>query len=362
MQFNDIKSLCGMQKETLWAGQHLDAGHVIVSNDGSNLNVTVYSKYGFGPGDNVYIWITDEPLTSKPNPGQNPDGLKVQTHFEGGAKTEVTFQFSYESLGITPSDGCTPHQFFVTVHANVISTSGGTSETAFAGPEGEIHWGKGWFYYIDYSTVCCGACYCSFGYNYQNEAAGEEACIYTGDKFPGVTPFRLWSNRFTFSDLYGELIDSYELLLVADSGTCTPLDTNGDVDSAGGEDSAVKVGRVVITGKMVDGKRVVDVEYFMNSEFNEAPVQLDLYVGSKKVPDFVFSESEMLIYESTGDDHSSEVYQAVLYKGVNHYKFENLPWPVDDDGTEVFITPHAAVGTCPTMPSMGGNEASNDDM
>ncbi len=111
---------------------------------------------------------------------------------------------------------------------------------------------------------------------------------------------------------------------------------------------------------MVDGKRVVDVEYSMNSEFDEAPVQLDLYIGAKRVPEYVFSGQKMLIVETKGDDHSSEVYQAVLYRGVSYYKFENLPWPVNDDGTDAFITPHAAVGSCPTMPGMEGDDDSND--
>lgn len=148
---------CGSDTLTLWAGQTIDAGDIIVSNDETNLYVTVVSNGGFTGEENIKMWLgTDFSLLNgaglvRPPAGGFPYKVTIP---EG--ETTYTFTVVLNTIPLYEVSSCGDQAIHVVVHADVIALhdDGTTSgETAWGGDtEGP---GNAWWFYTDYVPTCC---------------------------------------------------------------------------------------------------------------------------------------------------------------------------------------------------------------
>jgi len=140
--------VCGTQTYTLWAGQTINAGTLVVSNDETNLYVTYNTT---GTFNTLHLWVGTD-LSLVPS---NPQGIPVPGQFpytynvNGG--TSYTFTIPLASI---PSFSKCGDLIYIVAHAEVIIN--GKNETAFGGdiPVNINEPGR-WYYYVKYTTVCC---------------------------------------------------------------------------------------------------------------------------------------------------------------------------------------------------------------
>lgn len=327
---------CGEEEVCLWAGQHINAGNVIIGNDDENLYITINSNEGFQDvSENVKINVLTDLPDERPNAGHFPYKATVSS----GVKT-ATFQIPLTDFGIDPKEECVPTKFYVLVHADVIAN--GNGETAWGGcKEGpqKINRNNGketgaWWFYSEYYTQCC-ECWCGFGNDYQSPEEG--SCLsmpFQGEKYI------FWSNRFNFKEFAGEN-KGYAVSLLVNPTTCTPQDTNGNVTDL----LATEVGVVKFTTYMdKDGKKYVDVNYTLFDKYKGYNIQLDFYLGVDKIPKYDLENQVIL----TDGDHM--LFQHRLTPGETSYTFTKIPWVENTDG-DTFIALHAAIGDCP-MPDL----------
>jgi hypothetical protein len=156
-----IPEPCGYEEFTLWAGQDIDAGQVIVYNDAENLYITVVTTEGFqNIAENIKLWLDTDygnlPTNPQgiPNPGQFPDKYKVTV-------PDGTLTYTYE-IPLSDVNGydvttCGEQGIYIVIHVDVLAPdgSGGTSaETAWGGdiPMGEEN---RWWFKLIYNPQCC---------------------------------------------------------------------------------------------------------------------------------------------------------------------------------------------------------------
>jgi len=318
-------SYCYQEEVCLWAGQHIDAGHVLIGNDDENLYITVYSKEGFAEGtEQIKINIVADLLTSRPPAGQFP--YKYTT---SPGETEVTFQISFAELSehLQTSVTCAD-QFYVLVHADVIAD--GKSETAWGGCDDGA--GNAWWFYIDYTAQCCD-CWCGFGNDYQN---ADDSCL---SMMFEEENYIFWSNKYKFDDMEGK---EHAVSLLINPTMCEPQDTEGNML----DDLAMEVGTVVLKAyKGDDGKPYVDVMYTLKDKYAGYNIQLDLYMGADKIPGYNLEN------QTIETDETHMLYQHKLNPGETTYTFMKLPWLSSSESLETYISLHAAIGDCP-MPSL----------
>ncbi len=367
----DIK-YCFQQEVCLWAGQHIDAGSVTIGNDDENLFITVYSEQGFQEyktedgefvlddygnkipaTEQIKIDVATSLPGSKPVPGHLP--YKYTT---SSGETSVTLKLSFEELSVyleTDVDCSYVEDLFVFVHADVLVDEDGDGskegETAWGGCEDGA--GNAWWYYIDYTPHCC-ECWCGFGNDYlRSDNPDADAC--KSGMFDGNS-YMFWSNEFYFGDMVGDdnVGIDYTLSLLVDSNSCVPQETNGDMKDLGDgiHNASFEVGNVVLHAFVSDGKdgyekgmRYVNVIYTLNDMYKGYNIQLDLYNGADRVPNY--SIQEMLIIE----DDLHRLYQTELTPGEVTHTF-TIPWLTNEgENMPTYIALHAAIGDCP-MPSL----------
>ncbi len=149
---------CGTDTFTLWAGQTIDAGEIIVSNDETNLYVTVISDGGFVGEENIKMWLgTDFSLLNgegleRPAAGSFPYKVTVPER-----ETSYTFTIALNTIPFYDVMNCGEQAIHVVVHADVLvldDIAAKGEETAWGGDiEGP---GDAWWYYADYTPACCG--------------------------------------------------------------------------------------------------------------------------------------------------------------------------------------------------------------
>lgn len=157
---------CGETSWTLWAGQHINVGQLIVTNDSENIYVTykldeaTQPKAYFGT---LHLGIVSEDDIGsldgggekRPAPGQlpyhyDPGGL--------GSVTEHTFTVPFAEINVSMNPVTCPElpHLFVVAHAEVNGVDDGSGtlsgETAFGGNQGGP--GNSWWYYGEYE-ICC---------------------------------------------------------------------------------------------------------------------------------------------------------------------------------------------------------------
>ncbi len=355
---------CGEQICTLWAGQHYDAGNVTVSNDASNLFITIEVNERFedsvddngNPEENLYIWIETELPDRRPNPGEgNSAGsldpyLKIRIDPNEQNPIRV-YTIPYSQLGIATGVGeeCVPQQFYVMVHANVMAwTEDGdgndvlTGETAWGGCSDEQTGQGGWWYYTDYYTQCC-ECWCGFGNNYQNTNSIEKEKACKSGVFEGQE-YIFWSNKHDLETIKDSGVNGYRLSLLATPSLCVPQFADGEFVEG---HQATEVGEVVLMAIAGDDENI-KVIYTLEEDYRGYNIQLDLYIGADRVPPYTMGGNgvEMGIIQ----DDLHRLYQIKLTPGVITHTF-TVPWLTLDGSTDTFIALHAAIGDCP-MPSL----------
>ena len=156
-----IAEPCGYEEFTLWAGQTVDAGDVLVYNDAENLYITVVTTEGFqDEEENIKLWLDTDydnlPLNPQgiPNPGQFPDEYKVTVPV--GTLT-YTYEIPLVDVnGYNPTT-CGDQSIYIVIHVDVLAPNENgdpTAETAWGGdiPMGEEN---RWWFKLIYTPLCC---------------------------------------------------------------------------------------------------------------------------------------------------------------------------------------------------------------
>ncbi len=128
--------------ETLWAGQAINAGDVLVSDDGFFLYVT-YATTGGWELQLTHLAVADDlsgiPQTKKGNP--------IPGHFPYAAEHDPTVTMYTYVIPLSDLGDLTDDILVIAAHAEVVN--GDWEETAWAG---ELEFpGKNWATYIEYT-------------------------------------------------------------------------------------------------------------------------------------------------------------------------------------------------------------------
>jgi hypothetical protein len=120
----------GVQVQTLWAGQHIDAGTVSVDVAGSDLVVTYDTANGWSL-DEVHLWVGDDRADMPQNRRGSPKIGRFPYADENlGGLTSYSFSVPLGSLGISCPADLSDREIYIAAHAVVSNASGG-SETAW---------------------------------------------------------------------------------------------------------------------------------------------------------------------------------------------------------------------------------------
>lgn len=148
---------CGTQTYKLTAGRTIEAGSVVISNDASNLYVTVTSYAGFqNEQENIKMWLgTDLSLLNgggleRPSAG----GFPYKTTVTSG--NTYTFTVALNAIPFYDVTKCGLQALYAVVHVDALVSdgNGGTSaETAFGGDTPGS--GNAWWFYAVYTPQCC---------------------------------------------------------------------------------------------------------------------------------------------------------------------------------------------------------------
>jgi hypothetical protein len=146
---------CNQMETMLVAGQHMDAGKVVISHDEMYLYVKLMCDNGWSVhGSHVAVAESMEELpqtkSGNPPPGQFP--------YKHGCLTDdctQIYQIPLESLGWTTNGECSDREIVVAVHAEVSKSCNGQTQSETAWGKGPGFPGKNWAMYIEYDLDCC---------------------------------------------------------------------------------------------------------------------------------------------------------------------------------------------------------------
>ena len=329
---------------TLFAGQHINAGTVTISNDETNLYVT-YSVTG-----NWWLSETHLYVGSVNNLPLNGGGNPKIGHFPYHGNHELVKTYPF-TIPLDQLEDC----FIVSAHAVVIKKENGEvtgSETAFADGNNEFP-GNRWGWYIDYCQEDCTDDNDDDnddddnddddddndddddGGNDDNSDDESEACL---DAFAfnesDSTCFTYinsdsntiagWSNSFNFD---GQMDKQYILPLFAKVDNCSN-DPN--------KDSNIYIGDVEIylfSNGVGDGKVLYStVKYVIKNddyELSDVYLYLDDYVNPNN-------------FDPSKGDYNYD--NSNSYWNSSTSSFENMPWPQGDyNVSDTYIIPDALV-------------------
>ncbi|TVR71634.1 MAG: hypothetical protein EA408_08295 [Marinilabiliales bacterium] len=210
--------VCGEKEVTLWAGQHIDAGTVNITDDGVNL----YFEYNLDLVDaefgELHLWVGTD-VSTLPT---TPTGVPISGHFpyktDDTGATEFTFVVPLEDFVWE----CDETKFYFVAHAEIYYLEDGertgNDDTAFGGeyPGDSPRW-----YFWDYYVICCddngnGDNDCQTETAFGGDTAGEGAAWwYYYDAYVGGVQ-TIWA---------GQTIDVGTVEVV--DGTVTIVLTNG---------------------------------------------------------------------------------------------------------------------------------------
>jgi hypothetical protein len=150
---------CGTPKTVdFWAGQHIDAGDVVIYNDAQYLYVTVNTTWGFqNTSENLKMWVgTDLLLLPRSNGGAPINGQFPYKVTVAAGVNSYTYQILLADIATYDANSCGQQDIFVVVHGDVLADQGnGTigGETAYGGDiSGD---GNRWWFYTNYKPSCC---------------------------------------------------------------------------------------------------------------------------------------------------------------------------------------------------------------
>ncbi len=148
-----IDNPCGLVTTvTLFAGQTIDVGTVVIANDGANLCVT-YNTAGdwFLTENHLDIALTPEEIpqtgSGNPRPGQFTCSHTLQTPVQSDEHC-----FTLDELGYQPGDA-----LYIAAHSKVIRIENDrTVQTETAWGDGLPFPGANWATYIEHTVQTCG--------------------------------------------------------------------------------------------------------------------------------------------------------------------------------------------------------------
>jgi hypothetical protein len=215
-EFPAESELCNLVTYKFTAGQHIDAGDVIVGNDGTHLFIKITSTDGFQKvEENVKVWIGTTIFSSRPSAGSFP---YKYTLAEG--ENTLCLSFTLEELDLT----CDADLFYILVHGDVLASEGDeepSGQTAWGGDdEGD---GSAWWFYIEYQPKCCETPECDLSASVVvtdikcfDENTGKIDLTITGGKAPFSI---LWSNGAITEDLENIPAGTYSVA-ITDEDQC----------------------------------------------------------------------------------------------------------------------------------------------
>lgn len=139
-------NMCGMSSYTLWAGQTINAGTLVIANDQTNLYVNYTTT---GTFQTLHLWVGTD-LSLLPMISQ---GTPIPGHFpyvyDASGLTSYMFTIPLATIPFYNACGNT---IYVVAHAEVMINGG--HETAFGGDLTDNNTNR-WFYYAAFKTGCC---------------------------------------------------------------------------------------------------------------------------------------------------------------------------------------------------------------
>jgi len=209
--------LCNLKEYKFTAGQHIDAGNVLVGNDDEFLYIKITSTDGFqNVAENVKLWIGTSIFESRPSAGHFPFKYDV-----AGGETTLCLSFELSELQLK----CDAPEFYIAVHGDVFASEGDEE------PSGETAWGgdnpgdgNAWWFYIAYEPECCEIPECDLSVLYVvtdikcfEGNTGKIDLTITG----GEAPFTiLWSNDAITEDLDNIPAGTYSVTIY-DANQCS---------------------------------------------------------------------------------------------------------------------------------------------
>ena len=300
------------------AGQHIDVGKIIVSNDETNLYVTYDLQKGNWWLVETHLYVgtyKDIPFTG----GGNPKIGHFPYHGDHGSTQSYTFTIPLSEL-----DDC----FEIIAHAEVVQKENDkiiSSETAFGFYKDNVFPGNRWGWYIDYCQQECvdddesdeeEDCIDAFAHNTQSP--NDSFCFFD-DGFEQWG----WTNKFAYNNEIDYVAGySYKLIFYASSFQCDIVNN-------------IEVGYIDIYVQGGDGQLDADIKYVLTDD-NYRIKEINLYIGSNKYP----KDSE-----DNDTVSPSEYTYSVDNLNVTSYEFTDKEWPID-----TYIIPYAKICPVEVMP------------
>lgn len=309
------KSSCGeVIVNTLYAGQNIDIGKIIISNDAKNLYVTYDVR-------NSNWWLDETHLNVGPkneipiNGGNNP----VIGQFNHPGNHDLTQQYTFTiPLEEINSDSYDDDRkcFTITAHAAVVKKENGeiiSSETAFG--NGEKFKGNRWGWYYNYCEQKCEEMDC-----YDAFAKSSNAFCFNFDDFYGNTHWA-WTNEFNGNDFPETSTFKMPIYVKVGQGCET------------GDDS--KIGYVSIQQTKKNSVINMSIKYVITNKdyiLNEAI----LYHGSEKNPLDNYGIPKSNITRENFNRESLEIV-------TREYLFDEIIWDMNVKGNIFYLIPYANV-------------------
>lgn len=318
---------CGEVKiTTLFAGQNLDIGNIMIYNDEANLYVTYDVEKGNWWLEETHLFVgnySDIPFTGAGNP-------KIG-HFPYHGDHDQTQNYTF-TIPISELDDC----FVVIAHASAVQKDDDKntgSETAFGFGEEEFD-GSRWGWYFEYCQQQCGEndnddsnddsnnndaneCLNAFAYN-----ASKTKCFTYTDS--NLITHATWSNQFNF---YEQKNQHFTLPLYAAVDNCG-IDPISNTNT-------LEVGYVDIylfTEGIGDGMQMfTTVKYIINNDAYELS-NINLYLSNTVKPTDLDPSNGYYNYNETSDFWNS-----------NENSLEKLPWPGTYNAWDTYFIPYAMV-------------------
>jgi len=299
---------CGNSKTVAFlAGQHIDVGDIIISNDDNNLYITYDLEGGNWWLKETHLFVGNYDAIPF-NGGGNPKIGHFPYHGDHGQTQNYVFTIPLDKL-----EDC----FEIIAHAEVVQIEGGQtigSETAFGIGDGEFP-GSRWGWYISHCEQECDACMDGFAFNLADTA---KSTCFIDDGFNQWG----WTNEFVYSELKNYQLNNtsnYQIPIYANAQVCDYT-------------KSMEIGYLEINVHGGDGKFYANIKYeITNRDYKITEVNLN--IDSEKYPK-----------DGDGKDTVIPAYYTYSIDDLNGFShsIDDIVWPTSIDEI-AFIIAHVTV-------------------